>query len=88
MTSDSEDPEAPAILKLDTVVLVTVCRGVWAPPSLVEKFSRQATASISISSSSFSILCLTFLKKGEREWGRMAPLLLEDESAESPLLPP
>ena len=78
ITSDSADPEGPPILKLDTVV-VTVWLGVCPPPSRVEKFRRQATASISISSSSLSRRCLTCLKKGETEWGRMIPRSLESE---------
>lgn len=91
--SDSEDPDSPSIRKLDTVVLVTVWRGVLVFPSLVAKSRREVTASMSISSSPSSfILCLTFLKKGETEWGRMVPLLVDEEESEadeeSPLLPP
>ena len=80
ITSDSADPEGPPILKLDTVVVVTVWLGVCPPSPRVEKFKRHATASISISSSSsLSKRCLTCLKKGETEWGRMIPRSLESE---------
>ena len=54
---------------------------------LEAKFNRQEIASISISSSSSSLLALTFLKKGDLEWGRTIPLELL-ESEEIPLLPP
>ena len=69
-----------ATLKLETVWL-----GVRAPPSLVEKSNRHAMASRSMSSSpSSSNFCLTLLRKGETEWGRMDPLLPDEEEEEPP----
>ena len=85
ITLDSDDPEGPATFKLDTVWLVMVWLGVQAPLSLVEKSSRYAMASISISSSpSSSNFCRTLLRKGETEWGRMDPLLPDEEDKEPP----
>ena len=55
ITLDSEDPEGPATVKLETVVLVTFWLGVLTLSSLVEKSSRHAIASKSISSSPSSI---------------------------------
>ena len=84
MTSP-EVPEAPEAEKLVTVAMAC---GVWfSGISLEAKFYRQEMSSISISSSSPSLLALTFLKKGDLEWGRTIPLELL-ESEEIPLLPP
>ena len=61
MTSP-EVPEAPEAEKLVTVAMAC---GVWfSGISLEAKFYRQEMSSISISSSSPSLLALTFLKKG------------------------
>lgn len=82
LTKTSEDPECSSMLNVETVV-ATFCTGVLCR-SLVEKSNKQAMASKSISSSlsSFSNLCLMFLKKGETEWGRMVPLLPVEEEEE------
>ena len=85
MILDSEDPEGSFTVKVETVVLVTYLVGVLCR-SLLAKSSKQEIASKSISSSSspsFINRCRTLLKKGETEWGRMAPLPVEEEDEEA-----
>lgn len=74
----SDDPKLP---------MVVMAGGGGVSP-LLEKFSRQAIASISTTSpsSGCSTLGLTFRKKGETVWGHRTPLDSADE-LESPLLP-
>ena len=63
--------------------------GVWlVEKPLVEKFRRQEIASTSISSSSTTtVLALTFFRNGEVAWSRTTPLEPLPAS-ERPLLPP
>ena len=85
ITLDSEDPEGPATVKLDTVVLERFWLGVLTLSSLVAKSSRHVIASKSISSSPSSInFCRTLLRKGETECGRMDPLPAKEEEEEEP----
>lgn len=82
LDSDEDNPEGSFTVKVDTVVLVRFRVGVLC--SLLAKSNKQEIASKSISSSPSSInLCRTLLKKGETEWGRMAPLPVEEEDEEA-----